>query len=157
MCGFFSHTEQFCNTSRTTYNLVLTYLSVVSVRFHRSKAQSHKTSYRPPPNLQMPITSPGCHPHFGVIGYKSEVPITFSLGLINLIELINSQSSGKNYLLSTSLLSKDMKSKGKACIGQSMSEDVCSVHALWGLATLPAPAYVQQPGNYPNPIVLLGV
>ena len=85
-----------------------------SIRFHRVRAQSHKTtlhirhqsqaqvvtlcimllnnklqiegSYDPFPGLQTPVASPHCYPYLWPTSYKSEVPMTPSLGSINLLE-----------------------------------------------------------------------
>lgn len=54
-----------------------------SIRFHKLKAQSHKTTPSP---LQMMVTRPGCHLCFWPTSYRSEVPTTPSLGSINLLE-----------------------------------------------------------------------
>ena len=47
-------------------------------------SQSYKTA--PETEFQMPITSPGCHLGFWFTSYRSQVPKTLFLGLINLLE-----------------------------------------------------------------------
>ena len=54
-----------------------------SIRSHRLGAQSHKTAALP---RQIQMASPGCHLSFCLVGCKSEVPMTLSLGSINLLE-----------------------------------------------------------------------
>ena len=69
--------------------------------------------------LRMPIASPDCYLHFRPIGYKSEVPTTPSLALINFSE--GSQNSGSLfYLLDDPFLVKGYNSgtaRWKRCIG----------------------------------------
>ena len=93
-------------------NSIMT-LSRDSIRFHRLRAQSYKIApsahilqmpdaspgyvhfwttgpqigdSNDPLQFRMPITSPGRHLYFWMTGYKSEVPTTPSLGLIDLLE-----------------------------------------------------------------------
>ena len=56
-----------------------------SIQACRLRPQSFKLNSHPQ-TPQIPVKSPGCHLYFWPTGYKSEVPATPSLCLINLLE-----------------------------------------------------------------------
>ena len=78
----------------------------VGIRFHRlNKHLAHRTAM-----LQMLSTSPGCH-LFWLTGYRLDVPMIPSLGLINLLEqLIELQIP--DYFLDYALLTKNNTGHG---------------------------------------------
>lgn len=134
MCGGFSHIKQLDNTSWVSYRLIPT-LPVVSERFQKLRGL---TRLLPPKKLQKPITNAGCQPCFWVIGYKSEVPITPSSGLISLLEWFTDSWRKEKATYCLPLYCKriqqriQMTSRRKARVGQSRSEAAQGFHALWG-------------------------
>ena len=74
--------------------------------------------------LQMPITSPGCHLGFWPTGYRLEVPMTPSLGSINLLEWLTKLRKPV-YLLDYWFIIKGYNSgtaRWKRCLGQCMGK-----------------------------------
>lgn len=58
-----------------------------SIRFHRLRVPSYKTSLSSPTHtIQMSVSSPSCYLYFCPTGYKLEVSTTPSLGSISLLE-----------------------------------------------------------------------
>ena len=100
MWGVSPH-QAICNTSCMSYNLTQFWhcLPGGNIKFHWLKAQSHKTAPTP---LHTNYKS-GCHLCFWLISCKSEVPMTPSLCLINLLEWLT-ELRNTVYLLPTSLL-----------------------------------------------------
>ena len=97
---------------------------------HSLKAQTPRL-----PPLQIPVSSPGCHPCFWLSGCKSKVPMTPSLGLI--VCKNSSQNSGKQFtynLVRLPVYYKEVFSKAARW-------KRCTVHSMWaGLrAPLPSP------------------
>ena len=73
------------------FNSILTVSTGRELRFHKLRAQSHKSVPAPPPCPQPPHTSeaswkPGYHLRFWPTSYRLDVPMTLSLGLIKLLE-----------------------------------------------------------------------
>ena len=93
------------------------YLPGDGVRSHRLRAQSYKIIPLPP--LSMPITTPGCHLCFWPTGYRSELPMTSSLGSINF------ELRKPVYSLDHWFVMKGCKSgtvRWKSCIGLDMGK-----------------------------------
>ena len=103
----------------------------------------------------MPITSLGCHLCFWQSCYRWEVPMTFSSGLISLLEWLT-ELKEKFYLLDHQFLTQRYNSgtsRWKRWIGQGPGK-MGSFHALFGHTTLPPPLCVWSPGSSLNPILL---
>ena len=85
-----SQTPAGCPTIQLNSDTI--YYPEISVRFHRLRVQSYKTTLPPIlllPNLypfQMPMESPGCYLCFWPNDHTWEIPMTPSLGLMNLLE-----------------------------------------------------------------------
>ena len=60
--------------------------SDLSTQRHHQMPQVKGSVSQDCPPLQMPFTNPSCYLYFWPTGYKSEVPMTPSLGSINLLE-----------------------------------------------------------------------
>lgn len=81
----FPHNKQFSATPAVSYTLTpfWHYPAKDGVQSHRLRAQSFKSA---PLQVQRPISSPSCHLCSWPTGYRSEVSITPSLGLIHLLK-----------------------------------------------------------------------
>lgn len=117
-------------------------------RWQILQAKSTVLQDHPPPQVQMPIASPGCCSCW-TTSYRSEVPITPSLGSINW-----SQNSDTFCLLEYRLPIKRYNSgisKWKRCMGPGMGIGHGTPMASPGTPlTLPAPPRVHQPRSHPN-------
>lgn len=85
-CRFLHTIKQGFDTAWVSYESTQLWhhLPRESIRSHRIRAESYKTV--PPPPVQTPFTSRGVHLCLLPTTYRSEVPMTPSLCLINLLE-----------------------------------------------------------------------
>ena len=88
VCVWLSYTnKKFSDTSRVSENSTQIWCSQESVRFHRLRAQSSKTTSQPPPSpFQIPVKSPSKYLYFWQTDYQLKHPMISSLDLINLLE-----------------------------------------------------------------------
>ena len=131
--GCFPYAKQFSDISWESYNSTqFWYLPEYSARSHRLRSQSYKTAH-PPAHFRHQIKSPGCHLCFWPINYKSEVPTTPYLGLINLLEWLTELRKAV-YSLDYWFIIKGYiqlrNNQMKRCVGQRMGERMRSFHAL---------------------------
>ena len=85
MCWWFSHaSKQFSDTNWVSHSLTQCWHYLPEMGSHMTRAQSLETAPEPP--LQMPIISPGCYLFFWPHCYILEVPMTPSLGSVNLLD-----------------------------------------------------------------------
>lgn len=123
-----------------------------SLRSHKLKAQSYKTASTPP---QVPASSPGCHLCFWLTDYKLEVPMTFSLGLINLpqqlTELRKPICSLDYWLIRKGYNSRTARWKRWSGVGGGEME---TFHVLSKCLILPRTPCVHQPRGSPSPVIL---
>lgn len=87
--GFLHINQQFSETSRVRESQLNSdaYLTEESIRFHKLRVHSYNTDqtlYPLPLQTQQP--SPGCYLCFQQTDYRYKIPMTSSLGLINLLE-----------------------------------------------------------------------
>lgn len=103
MCGFFSHTNQISNTSWVFYDSIQFRHHLPGVRFHRLRAQQHKTVLPSYTNSKCETSG---DPHFCLTWLQIRGSPTPSSGLI--ICYNGSQDSGKHLCLLVYYLIKDM-------------------------------------------------
>lgn len=81
----FSHaSKQFSDTNWVSHSLTQCWPYLPEMGSHMTRAQSLETAPETP--LQMPIINPGCHLFFWPHCYRLEVPMTPSLGWVNLLD-----------------------------------------------------------------------
>ena len=87
------------------------------------------------PPLQTPITSPGCYLYFRPTGYKSEVSMTLSLGLTNLLEQLT-EIRKPVYSIDDRFIMKDIKEYESTARWRDTEskEPSKGPHGAWGLA-----------------------
>lgn len=73
-------------TSNSQYQLGVKFNSILTLFTWRKHRIPHLFQCQPPSLSDTPIASPGCYLSFSPFGYRSEVLMTSSLCLINLLE-----------------------------------------------------------------------
>lgn len=109
-----------CNSTQCWY-----YLLGNSITFHRLRAQSHNTAF----HFRWQSQSPGGYLCFRPSGYKSEVPMTPSLGLINLLEQFTGLRKSVytlDYWFITNNIKKWINSQTKRCIHRQGTCSKCA-------------------------------
>lgn len=146
----FSPTPSNSQTPSGCLTVQLNSVYLETARSQRLRVQPYVTA---PPPLPLPLTSPGSHERFWLMGYRLRLSMTPYSGLISLLD----QKREPFYLLDHQYIVKRCNSgtaRWKRCIGQGRGEGARSFHVLFKHHTLLAFPRVYQPGTSLNSTLL---
>ena len=135
--------KQFCSSSCVPYSSAQLWQHLFGdgIRFHRLRAECQQAL---PVPFQTPITSPGYHLCYWLTGYKPGLPMTPSLGLINLLEWLTELRETSTHIVSCCQGYKGAVRRFVGCRGP------WSTPALWSITVLSVPP-AHPPGCSPKP------